>query len=338
MFQEDCCLQCGRPCLDGRVYCSSSCEDLDAAPSEPALSPSHSTASSAFNSPYLLPSTSSHSLAFIPPLALDSHRAHHPHPHPKAPSATPMWYDSDEDPSLEDGTIRVAPHSAGVRTHLIYARRPSATNNRSTIPLLTPAHTPTHRRASSRSTTTTSTTTDASGSLPSSPADEPPAPPPPHLSSAARKRANRASLPAHFSLLASPTLRATRPPLVIAPHAPVPAGRPSPSTPKLACPHVDTACALAGASPSSAPLASVLDEARGRRRLPGSGSRARADSRSRRRSPSASVCRRRGADEDREVRGRRRPAAGEWQGPTDHGFGCGRSGLRAREVERSRAR
>ncbi|KZV60364.1 hypothetical protein PENSPDRAFT_671723 [Peniophora sp. CONT] len=319
MFEEDLCLQCGaKPCAPSSVYCSGVCAELDAAPSSPALSPSQSTASSAFPSPSLPPSLGSN--YNIPPLALDRAGA-------ALKSRADVWDDSDSD-------ISEPPFA------LSYARRPSATNHRSTIPLLTHSKPSMHRRGSS------SLSSDISVS-PSSSAHT-------HTlqqsTITARKRANRASLPAHFQLLQtapshsnSPSLRATRPGLAIPSMALSGAhSRVSPSTPKLAGPAFDITPALAGASPSSAPMASIAstyaNEERGRRREPGSSRRresSRSVSRSRNRSRSRS---RPSRNDDDDARGRRRAGGRDWVGARDYGFGHGRTGLIAREAEGGRGR
>ncbi|VDB97621.1 unnamed protein product [Peniophora sp. CBMAI 1063] len=324
MFEEDLCLQCGvKPCAPSSVYCSHSCAELDAAPSSPALSPSQSTASSAFPSPSLPPSLGSN--YNIPPLALDRAGA----AIIAAKGRGDVWDDSDSDAS--------EPAYA-----LSYARRPSATNNRSMIPTLTHSKPSMHRRGSS------SLSSDLSVS-PSSSTHT-------HLHSqttiTARKRANRASLPAHFQLLQtasshSPSLRATRPGLAIPSLALSGAHtRVSPSTPKLAGPAFDCTPALAGASPSSAPMASIAStyastyasEERGRRREPGS-SRRRESSRSASRSRNRSRSRSRPPREaDDEARGRRFAGARDWVGAREYGFGHGRTGLIARETEAGRGR
>ena len=149
--------------LYSQVYCSDECESLD------ATSPSASASSSAYPSPYLHSSMNAPgNLADIPPLVpsilggsktYKSHRAHHS-VSSSSNSSTGWSALSDEEEeeaasyphvaiegenaypdTYGDGSMKslLHPNSA-----LLYARRPSSTNHRSTIPLL-------HRRASSTS-------------------------------------------------------------------------------------------------------------------------------------------------------------------------------------------
>ncbi|TCD66197.1 hypothetical protein EIP91_001692, partial [Steccherinum ochraceum] len=163
MFEETLvCMHCGRP-VDGQVYCSDECESLD------ATSPSASASSSAFPSPFLHSSMNAPgNLADIPPLvpsimggskAYKGHRAHHS-VSSSSNSSTGWSALSDEEDdeaayppvSIEgegaysadaygEGSFKSSLHP---NSALLYARRPSSTNHRSTIPLL-------HRRASSTS-------------------------------------------------------------------------------------------------------------------------------------------------------------------------------------------
>ncbi|KAI0064570.1 hypothetical protein BV25DRAFT_1914277 [Artomyces pyxidatus] len=334
MFQEDCCLQCGKPVVeDGRIYCSQECQALDS---------SSSTASSAFPSPALSPFTLSTDL---PPLDLKHALS------PASSTAYLMWDDDDDDSPVVAAEHADETYTKASALRLSYARRPSTTNNRSTIPLLH-AHSsstarslpaagllqpqrPYHHHTHSQSTAST-TSSDSDGPKPTlSPAYSrrshisplTPASPLPPLSPpttaqdtvTARKR-NRASLPAYFSLLA-----VTSPPA--SPRS-AHMERPAPTTPRLARPELDSTHAVAGGSPSSAPLFAV-DSAppRGRRREHGS---------SRRRSPSRS--RSRGRVNDSEMRGRRRVEELDgWKEDRVFGYGNGRSGLRERERTRDGA-
>ncbi|KAI0261334.1 hypothetical protein BC834DRAFT_474537 [Gloeopeniophorella convolvens] len=325
MFDEDCCLQCGRPMQrsDNRIYCSDACQALDDS------SPSLSTASSAFPSPALLPAAPPvpHDLPSLTlGMAVSSPKAAYP-------PTYPIWYDDDDEADL----LAVRPNDDGpLRTldALSYARRPSSTNTRSTIPLL-------HRHSSS-----STTHSSASLSVPSTEDDSDASAPPPlavpsqhhrrrshgiglgaeitdaSSTVSARKR-NRASLPAYFSLLTlgAPHVKATLP--LSPPHASH--TRPSPTTPRLARPTVDSTHAIAGASPSSVPL--YAEEYRGRRREPAAASRARARSPSRSRSRSREWL----AGKD-EPRGRRRlDELDGWAADREYGYGRGRSGLRDRD-------
>ncbi|KAI9509606.1 hypothetical protein F5148DRAFT_1367088 [Russula earlei] len=204
MFDEDCCLQCGKPMpVDNRIYCSDACQALDDS------SPSLSTASSVWPSPSLHP-ISAGSVQELTSLALDMSLS-------TAKSvytpAYPIWYDNDDD--VEPLSVNPS-DDALVRSHdaLSYARRPSSTNTHSTIPLL-------HRHSSS-STTRSSTGHSANSTEEDSDISGPtcsshhhrrrsygtPLRPPAPLTSAdvpeatitSRKR-NRASLPSYFSLL-----------------------------------------------------------------------------------------------------------------------------------------
>ncbi|TFK54700.1 hypothetical protein OE88DRAFT_948130 [Heliocybe sulcata] len=178
MFEEIC-LSCGKPVeVDGRAYCSDECENLD------ATSPSISSSSSAFPSPHLpqsMTGLASDVPALIPSAlggALASRGAGNRY---SFTSASSNWsssafeeedeeYDSspvyglDEDYAyLADvpmdpmaGTTTKSPAASSSlppigltksmpSSALAYARRPSTTNNRSTVPHL-------HRRISSGST------------------------------------------------------------------------------------------------------------------------------------------------------------------------------------------
>jgi hypothetical protein len=224
---------------------------------------------------------------------------------------------------------------------LSYARRPSSTNTHSTIPLL-------HRHSSSNSSaghSATSTEEDSDISGPTSSSRHhrrrsygtplrPSAPLPtsdaPDSTITSRKR-NRASLPAYFSLLTlgAPHAKSS---LTMSPprsSADTARARPSPTDPRLSRATVDSTHAVAGHSPSSAPLlARDPEEYRGRRREPGSRPRPRSPSRSRSRSRSYS---REWVSGQEEIRGRRRvDELDGWATDRQYGYGRGRSGLRDR--------
>ncbi|KAI0073523.1 hypothetical protein K474DRAFT_1710650 [Panus rudis PR-1116 ss-1] len=154
------CMTCGRP-VDGRVYCSDECESQDIS------SPSLSAVSSAAPSPYLPPSMRGSNLADIPALvpsvlghSQKGHRARHSVSSSSNSSVgwSALSEDEDDFSGSRVGVAGEAPEFLGsassVRSSssaayllkppsaLSYARRPSATNHSSTIPLL-------HRRTSS---------------------------------------------------------------------------------------------------------------------------------------------------------------------------------------------
>ncbi|KAI0291075.1 hypothetical protein B0F90DRAFT_1779756, partial [Multifurca ochricompacta] len=326
MFDEDCCLQCGKPMrVDNRIYCSDACQALDDS------SPSLSTASSAWPSPSFLPVSTGPTQE--PPsltlgMSLSSAKTAY-----SQQQTYPIWYDDDE----EVDVLSVHPSDdALLRSHeaLSYARRPSSTNTHSTIPLL-------HRHSSSSTThssggqSTNSAEEDSDISGPTSSSHHHhlhhhrrrsygtplrPSGPLPSCDISdgtitSRKR-NRASLPAYFSLLTlgAPHAKSS---LTMSPprsSADTARARPSPTIPRLSTTKVDHTHAMAGKSPSSAPL-SVLDgteEGRGRRREPGSTShhvRPRSPSRSRSRSHFHSLSRspsRECVSGRDDIRGRRR--------------------------------
>lgn len=390
MFQEDCCLQCGNPVLaEGRIYCSDECESLDTS------SPSISTASSAFSSPHLdgYDMPGAHDVPALVPSALGAalsfnHQKHH---YPLSSSKSSLaWYEDDdsdglvialddEDSDLGFKSTRAAP--LAIRpTGLSYARRPSSTNNHSTIPLL-------HRRTSSGNhslgtaysmTSTRSSTEDSDGPIPASPPSlrarsphghrrHPSATDAHQETITAKRKHNRLSMPAYFSLLQHGSLLTRTSTSAQSPTSFI-TTRPSPTTPRLAGPALDHTHALAVSSPSSGMhysqnhntslLASVhttddghiresfgagLTPPRGRRREPGT-SRRRTCSRS----PSPSPSRARRAlspplllkeEPASEVRGRRRVNELDgWGEDKIFGFGNGRSGLKERERGRGRER
>ncbi|KJA27060.1 hypothetical protein HYPSUDRAFT_198360 [Hypholoma sublateritium FD-334 SS-4] len=271
MFEEIC-LVCSKH-TDGRPYCSSDCQ------SEDLSSPSVSSSSSALSSP---------SIAYapggdVPALALGS--ALKMYAYASSASSTLTDDDDDDAPSF-------------LYSALSYARRPSGTNNHSTVPRLQ------HRRLSSGS---------SAGLFPRSAPVACRPPPEDDLSfdddrrsecSPARSRA-RASLPACFSLLkmASPAHTASS----SSGHT---AARPSPPTPLLPL----------AARPASIPL-------RGRAEEPDDDFPRRGRAATRRNSsppphPSS----------ERPTRGRARvEELGAPMSPDAPGYGAGRSGLLHRE-------
>ncbi|EMD38069.1 hypothetical protein CERSUDRAFT_113212 [Gelatoporia subvermispora B] len=341
MFEEVC-LVCGRPTsVDGRIYCSDQCESID------STSPSVSTTSSAVPSPYLHSMTNPGNLADVPalmPSALGASLAAHQSRKTQAnrlsvssSSSSVCWSaitDDEEDSSpalFEDdlmykhdllGPDVGSSKSSGPlgillskQSHiaLSYARRPSTTNNRSTIPLL---H---HRSSSTSSPPTPSRSLSQSVSSPFLMTDDDYSDAPPasvssvssarshsrrerphssmrmHQSDDADKdetvtskpKRNRASLPAYFSLLNSTstspaTGRTPRFPSSL--HALSRSLHSSPGTPRVAGPVVDTTMAYAHAQTRAVP-AEMTPRGRGRRHE----SRARASSTSRSPSPQPHV-------------------------------------------------
>ncbi|THH14943.1 hypothetical protein EW146_g5456 [Bondarzewia mesenterica] len=403
MFEEDCCLQCGNPVQSlGRIYCSDECENLD------TTSPSISTVSSAFSSPQLqgYDMPGAHDVPALVPSALGTALSLHSTKKPRAnryslssSKSSLMWYEDDDsdnpiiaveddnDGDLDSRGLRPGPimpfavHPSG----LSYARRPSTTNTHSTIPLLhrrTSSGTPSLSAAYSLNSTQSSTEDDSDAPVPVSPRS------PPvdsirtrrrhvsisednddnvHDTVTVRHKRNRASLPAYFSLLqlGSAPSRAS---LSIHPPSSYTPTRPSPTTPRLARPALDSTYAIAVSSPAggmhypgshtSSLLASAhtrddrhirddfgtgMTPPRGRPREPGS-SRRRTCSRSP--SPSPSRARRTlsppmlikdGSAPD--VRGRRRTHELDgWGDDRVYGYGNGRSGLRERERGRRQER
>ncbi|KAK0211002.1 hypothetical protein DFS33DRAFT_1378972 [Desarmillaria ectypa] len=149
MFEERC-LTCGSHLQDdGRAYCSDECQTLDSA------SPSISSASSAYSSPSLGYAVGGDVPALIPSMLGTALRNFQQDRHSVSSSSasSTAWSvvtdDDDEDPILGTGSD---PDSAGesiyeptsksstshglVPRPLSYARRPSGTNTRSTVPRL----------------------------------------------------------------------------------------------------------------------------------------------------------------------------------------------------------
>ncbi|KAH9930614.1 uncharacterized protein B0H18DRAFT_1083730 [Fomitopsis serialis] len=241
---EEVCLLCGRPVsVDGRAYCSDECESLDTA------SPSISTSSSALASPYLRSNNGPGSLADVPALHKNRHSIS------SSSTSSAIWSVStdeedelasagpDEDLLPGSGTESAKPadpflypfqpRGAG----LSYARRPSGTNQRSTVPTL-------NRHTSATSSPFAGTGSPRSAPPPYSPAEEE-FPDVPQTSTSIRSagphgrgrrnrssfasdpsseqeidhettvtskpKRNRASLPAYFSLLTTSTSSPTPP-------------------------------------------------------------------------------------------------------------------------------
>ncbi|KAH7926653.1 hypothetical protein BV22DRAFT_1128011 [Leucogyrophana mollusca] len=261
MFEEIC-LTCSKHLADdGRAYCSDECENLDA-----FTSPSISSASSALSSPYLDYTMGGDVPALVPSALGNALSNFQKRDRYSSSSSTSSFSGSvftdgeeefnaivaiDDEYSCEgdfvDGNVEGSVRSAGLLhqtkpSGLNYTRRPSTTNNRSTIPLL-------HRR-------TSSTSSSSYGQVPSSTDDDDlelvnDASPPQlvdeypsererekdklTVTSKTKRTRNRASLPAYFSLLQVSSPQRNSPPLSSSSgNAANLDTRSSPPTPKLA--------------------------------------------------------------------------------------------------------
>ncbi|KAI0086143.1 hypothetical protein BDY19DRAFT_362925 [Irpex rosettiformis] len=154
MFEEaQVCMVCGRPVdSDGQVYCSDECSTLDVSTSSGLTSPSLSATSSAFASPYLTSTADAADVPALVPSALGrSHR--HKHSISSSSNSSTGWSTledlNDQSIHVLDPTLTPAdPFSENIKNTqylhplyahggmMQYARRPSSTNNRSTVPLL----------------------------------------------------------------------------------------------------------------------------------------------------------------------------------------------------------
>ncbi|KAJ7444834.1 hypothetical protein FB451DRAFT_1412960 [Mycena latifolia] len=321
---EDICLACGRDVFDGRAYCNDACQSGD------LTSPALSESSSAFSSPHLQYANGQDVPALVPSAlgrALRAYTAHDRYSASSSSASSTSWSvvtDDDDELSSEYDARELdmdGPHHA-LHPALSYARRPSGTNNRTTFPHL-------HRRTDS----------DSFGcSFPQSAPNERLCPPddddtlddpyadedfasedPARPATAtitataaptkARRKRNRASLPAYFSMLQIAASPATLPPAY--PRAsPISSSsghtlpmRPSPPTPKLslmaglAAAHALTAPPTPAHTHSHHAYAHHTHQTpRGRRRESAAGSGSRRPSRaSASRSPSPA--RRRDSDE-----------------------------------------
>lgn len=211
-----------------RAYCSPDCENADIS------SPSISSASSALSSPHLGHAIGGEVPALLPStlsVAIKRHRTRDRHSISSSSTSSASWSvptdDESEEPSLginieynqPDGIEHVyevntksIPNGQSVwGAALSYARLPSGTNNRSTVPHLhkrTASGSPSHVRGMPRSAPIRSSADDEGYSdygFPSRDSSEPETQYPPLVdgdSTAKSKRTrNRASLPACFSLL-----------------------------------------------------------------------------------------------------------------------------------------
>lgn len=149
MFEERC-LTCGSHLQDdGRAYCSDECQTLDSA------SPSISSASSAFSSPSLGYAVGGDVPALVPSMLGTALRNFQQDRHSVSSSSasSTAWSvvtdDDDDDPilgtgsdpdsateSIYESTSKSSTSHGLVPRPLSYARRPSGTNTRSTVPRL----------------------------------------------------------------------------------------------------------------------------------------------------------------------------------------------------------
>ncbi|KAJ7157014.1 hypothetical protein C8R43DRAFT_412598 [Mycena crocata] len=242
----DICLACGKD-TDGRAYCNVVCETGD------ITSPSLSSASSAFSSPHLQYAHGQDVPALVPSAlgrALRAYTAHDRYSASSSSASSTSWsVATDDDSEFDQLDFDGAPIHPQA---LSYARRPSGTNNRSTYPHL-------HRRTSSASSSTNlclpqSAPGEATFDRFLAPDDddyvsdcdlvsEDPARPHTATITAgpakARRKRNRASLPAYFSMLqidSNPSSAAAIPPRaspISSSSGNTLAARPSPPTPKL---------------------------------------------------------------------------------------------------------
>lgn len=317
--------------LRSRAYCSDECESLD------LTSPSISTASSAQPSPFLhSTSNAPANLAEVPALLpsalgrpLDTRRTHRVrHSESSSSNSSTSWsaleddvdYDEDGVPQVLYGAntddeyyamnpdylspdpSKLSPSFATFQrqnaSSLAYVRRPSTTNNRSTVPTL-------HRRTSSGSTPGSAMsssvpqecpTEDDMSDVPSVPASsssirsgrrsgrrsEGMATPATEDSErekedtvTGKKRRNRASLPAYFSLLVSTssTPRSHKGPSALSMLSRSLQSSSSPPTPRIAHPVVDTTTAFALPQPARVsraqpPSTDAVPRGRSKRRDP----------------------------------------------------------------------
>lgn len=279
-----------------RAYCSDECENLDM-----YNSPSISSASSALSSPYLdyapggeVPALMPSALGTALSNGFQKRGGHSVSSSSTSSASWSIFSDAEDeghtsvgiedDPPYEgdgldvgvssDGFARSAaflhpPKSSG----LSYARQPSSTNNRSTIPLL-------HRRTSSTSSSgfrhvpsSAEGDADSMSDVPRSFHEEKPSEQDYNLTltSKPKKSRNRASLPAYFSLLQVSSPQRSSPPLSSSSGNTVSlSARGSPPTPKLA-----SLLAISALRPTGEATF------RGRRRQPDMSRSSRSDSRSR---------------------------------------------------------
>ncbi|GJE96455.1 hypothetical protein PsYK624_126520 [Phanerochaete sordida] len=294
MFEEtEVCIQCGRP-VDGRVYCSDECENLDGA--SPSLS---SATSSAHPSPYV---TSMKSSNLDVPALVPSTLGHRARYSISSSASSTAWSavttdEDEEDPYLyTENPDMLSDGSKSPGYGLFYARRPSSTNHRATVPML-------HRHSSgiASSVSASASSFGMSRGLPSpfyaSTEDDASSVCISELSlheddASARRKAKRTSLPAYFSLLQGSSVSSSvaasssprRTPSAL--HALSRSLHASPTTPKVshatvvltnAEAHIETTAATAATSP--------IARGRGRRRERDPSARSSSSRRSAARSP-----------------------------------------------------
>ncbi|PFH54157.1 hypothetical protein AMATHDRAFT_52969, partial [Amanita thiersii Skay4041] len=300
MFEEVC-LVCGKYLQDdGRAYCSDDCQSNDIS------SPSISSASSVLSSPHLGYAAGSEVPALLPSalgFALTKHRGRDRYSISSSSASSTSWSvptdDEEDEPALGinteynyqfDGAEQIydsysKPNSKGPSiwsAALSYARLPSGTNNRSTVPQLhkrtssvSPGHVHVMPRSAPISSHSSAEEEDGYSDfgLPSRDTLEvnentlQPYLDNDRTSAAAKSKRNRnrASLPACFSLLqlSGPAHEARSSIISSSSGNTIP--RPSPPTPKLvlstALPHLSTINSSTGLSSQVTP--------RGRRRVPG---------------------------------------------------------------------
>ncbi|KAK2466747.1 hypothetical protein APHAL10511_001005 [Amanita phalloides] len=292
---EDVCLVCGRHLGDdGRAYCSNDCENVDIS------SPSISSTSSAISSPHLGHGVGG-DVPALPPFALGTafkrHRNRDRYSISSSSASSASWSvptdDEDEEPALgvsiennqTDGPEHV--HEVNSKSTgnghsvwsaaLSYARLPSGTNNRSTVPHVhkrTPSGSPGHVHGTPQSAPirSHSSADDEEGysdfAFPSRDGSDPvEICHPPHADGSgtakSKRTRNRASLPACFSLLqvSNPAQEARYSPVSSSSGHTI--ARASPPTPKLVLSTgVVHAQVLAQGD-------AILVTPRGRRRVPG---------------------------------------------------------------------
>jgi hypothetical protein len=146
MFEEDFCLTCGKDLAGtGKVYCSSGCETLYS--TSPSVS---SAASSTFSSPHLKSTAAGGQIpALMIPTSLNSRRGKRDR-YSVSSSASSTSYsatDDDEESLVDPESATTTQHppkylevsnesTSFSRPGMSFARRPSATNNHSMVPIL----------------------------------------------------------------------------------------------------------------------------------------------------------------------------------------------------------
>ncbi|KAJ7632830.1 hypothetical protein FB45DRAFT_913638 [Roridomyces roridus] len=219
MFQLDVCLSCGKDLQDGRAYCNDFCQNGDASSSE---------ASSPFSSPHLAYASGTQD---VPPFTLG--KAHERYS-TSSSSASSWSVVTDDDSEYEHGPSQA----------LFYARRPSGTNNASIFP---------HLRTSSASSVCLPQSAPSSDHFLSNDdedyaSDVPLEKPVQHTmapsaasTTKSRRKRNRASLPAYFSILTTSNTTAAARMSPVSVSSTNTFSRHSPPTPKLASAYAHTA-------------------------------------------------------------------------------------------------